>query len=134
MAKDAGKGDKDAKAQKGKAQKGKGKDAGDAGSGEDERRVRLTAHPRARAQIARAKGWGGLLGFALAIVLSLHAHVPAWEAGLRGLAGGIVLYLAGWAVAQTVWRQLAVAEVERVRRGLQQGAAEAVEAEVVTAK
>lgn len=110
----------------------KGKDKGAAPEGDDERRVRLSAHPRARAQIGRAKGWGGLIGFALATGLSLKANVPGWEAGLRGLGGGIALYLATWAVAQAVWRQLAVAEIERIRRRLAREAEEAAEA--LTAK
>lgn len=84
----------------------------------DGHRVRLSAHPRARSSIARAKGWGGVAGFGLTLLLSLHAGVPAFEAGLRALAGGLVAFVAVWAVAVGVWRQVVVAEVERARRAL----------------
>lgn len=84
----------------------------------DEHRVRLRAHPRARVQIAHAKGWGGLAGFGLTLVLSLHAGVPAFEAGLRALAGGIAGLVAAWIVVVAVWRQLAIAEVQRAKAEL----------------
>ena len=84
----------------------------------DEHRVRLRAHPKARASIARAKGWGGLGGFMVALLLSLHAGAPPFIAGLRALGAGVVTFVAAWAVAVAVWRQLAIAEVERARRAL----------------
>ena len=91
-------------------------------------RVILTDHPRARRQIATAKGWGGLLGFALVFWLSYRAHMSAFESGLHALAGGIGLYLLAWAGMVAIWREIAVAEVARARRIIAEQAAEAAEA------
>src|SRR3954471_9003820 len=90
--------------------------------------VKLTDHPRARRQIATAKGWCGLLGFALVFLLSRRAHMSGFESGLHALAGGIALYLLAWAGMVVIWRELAVAEVDRPRRILAAQAAEAAEA------
>jgi hypothetical protein len=79
-------------------------------------RVQLSAHPRARRHIATAKAWGGLIGFGVVFVLSMRAHMSAVEAGLHALGGGIALYVLAWAAAVTVWREIALAEVERARR------------------
>ena len=73
-------------------------------------------HPRAGAQVARAKAWGGLGGFALVALLSLRAGVPTADALLRALLAGVVAYVATWAAAVLVWRHLVVAELRAVRR------------------
>ncbi|HEX7289903.1 MAG TPA: hypothetical protein VF250_02140 [Conexibacter sp.] len=73
-------------------------------------------HPRAGAQVARAKAWGGLAGFALVAVLSLRAGVPTADALLRAVLGGVVAYVAAWACAVAVWRHLVIAELRAVRR------------------
>ena len=94
--------------------------------------IQLTAHPRARRHIAKAKGWGGLLGFNLVLFMSLRAHSDPFDAGLHALLGGVGLYLLGWAAAVTIWREVAVAEVEMLRRRVEAehlAAAEAAEAE-----
>jgi hypothetical protein len=72
-------------------------------------------HPRAGAQVARAKAWGGLGGFLLVAFLSWRAGVPTPDALLRAVAGGIVVYLAAWACAIVVWRHLVIAELRAVR-------------------
>lgn len=72
-------------------------------------------HPRAGAQVARAKAWGGLAGFLLVGALSLRAGVPTADALLRAVAGGIVAYVGAWACAVAVWRHLVVAELRAVR-------------------
>jgi uncharacterized membrane protein YccC len=86
----------------------------EAGAGDDG--IRLSSHPRARRGIAQAKGWGGLGAFALVVFLSLRAGVPTADALLRGVLGGIAGYVVGWVIAVTVWRQIALAELERLRR------------------
>jgi len=73
----------------------------------------VAGHPRSAILIRRAKGFGGLLGALLASVLAHGAHLPLLEAMLRGLAGGIVGYIAIWAVAVSVARQLVIAEVRK---------------------
>lgn len=75
--------------------------------------VKLTAHPRAAVQIRRAKGYGGLAGFALMAWLSWRSGTDFVHLGLRALLGGLVGYVALWAAAVYTWRQLAVAEVRR---------------------
>jgi type VI protein secretion system component VasK len=77
---------------------------------------RLSAHPRARAQIGMAKAWAGLIGFAAVTLLSRGAEVPWFDSLVRGLAGGIVAYVVAWTVAVVVWRHLARAELEVLRR------------------
>lgn len=86
-----------------------------AGGAEDPRLPSVANHPRAGAQVARAKAWGGLVGFALVGLLSWRAGAPVAEALLRALAGGVVGYLATWAAAVLVWRHLVVAELRAVR-------------------
>jgi hypothetical protein len=71
----------------------------------------LTAHPRASRSVRRTRAAAGLAGFLITLVLSLRTGVPAWDATARALVAGIVLHLAGWAVAVTVWRQLILAEL-----------------------
>jgi hypothetical protein len=91
-----------------KTKKGKKGAAASAASG-----ICVAGHPRSAIVIRRAKGFGGLLGALLASVLAHGAHLPLLEAMLRGLAGGIVGYIAIWAVAVTVARQLVIAEVRK---------------------
>jgi hypothetical protein len=71
----------------------------------------VAGHPRSARAVRRAKGWGGVAGIALCTALALGAHLPLFDALLRGLAGGIVTYLVVWALALAVARQLVVAEV-----------------------
>ncbi|HYF27763.1 MAG TPA: hypothetical protein VD931_18620 [Baekduia sp.] len=78
----------------------------------------LARHPRASRHVRLAKGWGGLVCFVLAVVLSHRAGVPTADALLRGLIAGVAGMLACWAATLVVWRQLALAEVETLRRRL----------------
>lgn len=78
----------------------------------------VAAHPRAVLHVARAKGWGGLIGFALGGYLSLPTSTLA-VAGLRALVAGIACYLAGWAGALFVWRQLVMLQYAGVRERAQ---------------
>jgi uncharacterized membrane protein YccC len=80
--------------------------------------IRLSAHPRARRHITTAKAWGGLGAFALVAWLSHRAGLPFADLLWRSLLGGIVGYVAGWAIAVAVWRQLALAQIEDLRRQL----------------
>jgi hypothetical protein len=80
--------------------------------------IRLSAHPRARRHIAIAKGWGGLAAFLVVMKLSRGAGLPWPDAIERSVLGGIVGYLAAWAMVQTIWRHVALAELEQLRRKL----------------
>jgi hypothetical protein len=90
--------------------------------------IRLSAHPRARRHIAMAKGWGGLISFLLVLKISRGAGLMWPDAIERAVLGGVVGYLAMWMIAQTIWRHVALAELEDLRRRLiakaQQQAAE----------
>ena len=79
---------------------------------------RLSAHPRARRQIREAKAWAGLVGFVLVALLSLQAGVSLFDAGVRALLAGCTCYVLGWALAVTVWRHVARAEVRVVQQRL----------------
>ena len=79
---------------------------------------RLAAHPRARRHIRMAKGWGGICGLVLVVLASKHGGLPTWDAGFRGLIGGVVGYIVGWTVALQVWRHLAMAEIRAARARL----------------
>ena len=74
----------------------------------------VAAHPRAALHVARAKGWGGLIGFVLAGWLSLPTCTLA-TAGVRALVAGVACYLAGWAGAMFVWRYVVMLQISRAR-------------------
>ncbi|HTU79826.1 MAG TPA: hypothetical protein VMF09_13820 [Solirubrobacteraceae bacterium] len=99
-----GKAGKDAKA--GKKGGKSGKDAGADAAGPS-----IAAHPRAARAVARAKGWGGLLGFAIAGYTSLPTNTFA-DAVLRALVAGVICYVAAWAGAVFLWRRLVVLEIK----------------------
>ncbi len=77
--------------------------------------MRLTEHPRAREGIRRAKGAAGLAAFVLVALLSVRAGLTPDEALGRALPAGVVAYGLAWAAAVTIWRQLALAELEAAR-------------------
>ena len=82
--------------------------------------MRLSEHPRAKAGIRRAKGAAGLGAFLLVGLLSLRAGLPTPDAAIRALLGGVVAYFLAWRIAVTVWRQIALAELEGARRRRQE--------------
>jgi hypothetical protein len=93
----------------------KAKDGAPGGKGADAA-MSVANHPRAGVQVARAKAWGGLIGFLLVALLSWRSGAPTADLLLRALAGGVVGYVAAWACAVVVWRHLVVAELRAVRR------------------
>jgi hypothetical protein len=94
------KADKQSKAKKGK----KGKASSSDGPS-------VAGHPRAAAQVRRAKGLGGVGGFALAALLGLKAGIPPDQVGERALGAGVAGYMLAWACAVAVWRHLVLAEL-----------------------
>ncbi len=88
----------------------------------------VSAHPRARRSISRAKAWGALIAFGLVALLSSNAGVPAFEVGVRALAAGIAGYVVAWFAAVALWQRLVLqelkAETDR-RRAAQEEALEA---------
>ncbi len=89
------------------AKAAKGDDAAASGNGGPS----VAAHPRAARAVARAKGWGGLLGFVLGGYLSLPTNTVA-AAGVRALLAGVVCYVAVWAGAVFLWRRLVMLEIK----------------------
>jgi PilZ domain len=84
----------------------------------------VAAHPRAALQVARAKGWGGLIGFLVGGYFSLRTSTLA-AAGLRALIAGVACYLAAWAGAVFVWRYLVMLQIAGARERVQPRAAAA---------
>lgn len=107
---------KGAKAQKGKPKKAPANEAS-AGAGGSAASLSLAEHPRAVRGIARAKAWGGLVGFLLGGYLSLPTQTLA-GVGLRALAAGVVCYVAAWAASVFLWRRLVVAELREAQQEL----------------
>jgi hypothetical protein len=78
------------------------------------RMVSVAEHPRAGASVRRAKSWGGLLAFGLALAAGLTGGVETSTAIGRALVCGIVGYLVVWAAAVAIWRHLLRAEAKAV--------------------
>jgi len=111
------KADKSADGEKGKSKKKKGEDCAPGGA-DASGAPSVANHPRASYQVRRAKGWGGIAGFAIAGYLSYKAGVPMFDVGVRALVAGIVGYMLAWMCAVTVWRHLVLAELRAaVERG-----------------
>lgn len=77
--------------------------------------MRLSEHPRACNGIRRAKGAAGLATFFLVVLLSMRSGGTPDGAIMRALPFGVVAYLLAWAAAVTVWRQVALGELEAAR-------------------
>ncbi len=108
--------DEEAKGKKGKKAKGKKSEGDDAVTS-------VATHPRARAAVRRAKGWGGLAGFAIAAYAAYSAHLPFAQAGLHALAAGVAGYVLAWACAVAVWRHLVQAELKTIAERLREAQA-----------
>ena len=77
----------------------------------------VAGHPRASAQVRKAKGWGGLAACVITAYLSLSHGATPDIAGARALGAGVLGYIVAWACAVMVWRQLMIAELRaRVER------------------
>ena len=98
------------------------------GAGPPASSVALVAHPRARRSIRRLRGRAGLLGLVLVSWLSLRAGLPAFDAVLRGLAGGIAAQFVAWGAGVLVWRQLVLGEIIAYRDAQVEAAATRTEA------
>lgn len=109
-----------------KGKKGKGDKKGSSASQETTTPpLSVATHPRAHTNVRRAKGFGGLVGFGLAAMLSLRASVPIVDVGERAMIGGIAGYLVSWGCAVTIWRQLMLAELRLAAERVKQRRAEA---------
>ncbi len=102
------------KAKKGKkGKKGKRSVANNAGTS-------VATHPRARLAVHRAKGWGGLIGFALAAYAAYGAHLPLAQAGVHALVAGVAGYLLAWACAVAICRHFVQTELKSIAERLRE--------------
>jgi hypothetical protein len=67
-------------------------------------------HPRGSKLIRRGKGWGGIAGFAFAALASVLNHAQLFDVLTRGLVGGSVGYVLGWAAAVFAARHIVLAD------------------------
>jgi hypothetical protein len=81
-----------------------------------EGKPKISEHPIAARQVARARAWAALIGFVVAFWLSWRAGLPFPESGARAIVAGIVCRLLAWAALVSLWRQLIPAEIEARRR------------------
>ena len=84
--------------------------------GEPDDYVRISAHPRAQRAVTRSKALGGVIGFVIGLWLADRAGLPAWDAGVRALAGGIAGYVLLWIASVQIWRQIIVGEYRAARK------------------
>ena len=75
----------------------------------------LLTHQGAGEGIRRAKGIGGLTGFAVGALVGLLAGASWLMLGLAALGAGLAGYVVAWALAVYVWRQIVLAEIAERR-------------------
>jgi type VI protein secretion system component VasK len=76
--------------------------------------VSISAHPRAKAGIRRARTRAALIAFALVLVLNLAGDQTAFDATWRALIAGIVVNVIAWRCAIMVWRHIVISEVRQL--------------------
>lgn len=94
-----------------KTQPQKGKKKASAAKG-----IAVANHPKARRQINLLKSYAGLAAFALAGYMAYRGGAPFVDVATRALLWGVSAYVAVWAMAVHVWRQIAIAEVRAAER------------------
>ena len=78
--------------------------------------IAVANHPRAQHQINMIKSYAGLAAFGLAGYLAWKGGAEFLDVATRALLWGIAAYVAVWAMAVQVWRQVAIAEVRAAER------------------
>ena len=89
--------------------KGKGDEAG-----ESTLTVSISAHPRAKAGVRRARTRAAFLAFVLVLVLNLLGDQTLFDAVWRALLVGIVVNVVVWRCAIVVWRHIILSEIRQV--------------------
>ena len=87
--------------------------------------VSLREHPRAAPAIRRLKAYGGLAGFAIAVLKGLGSGAPLATTLLHGLEFGLVGNLVAWGAAVVIWKRVLTAQATRVVRDRERRLAEA---------
>jgi len=78
--------------------------------------ISLADHPRAAASIRTAKGFGGLIGFAVVGIGSYVHGSPVPDSLLRAVVGGIAGQMLAWFGAVVAWRHILDGEAQAVVR------------------
>lgn len=93
--------------------KKKDKDKGEAAAGDPvvATGISISAHPRARVSIRRARTRAALIAFALVLAMGLRGGQPAFDATWRALIAGIVVNVVVWRCAIIVWRHIVISEL-----------------------
>jgi len=74
------------------------------------RLVSLADHPRAAPSIRRIKAFGGMAGFAIAVLEGLSHGAPFAAMLLRGLELGLLGNVVAWAAAVAIWKRVLTAQ------------------------
>jgi hypothetical protein len=75
--------------------------------------VSISAHPRAKAGIRRARTRAAFGAFLLVLALNLVGDQDMFDALWRALLAGIVVNVIVWRAAIVVWRHIILAEVRQ---------------------
>jgi hypothetical protein len=78
--------------------------------------IAVANHPKAQHQINVLKSWAGLVGFGLSGYLAWKGGAEFVDVASRALLWGVGVYVAIWAMAVQVWRQVAIAEVRAAEK------------------
>src|SRR3954449_11739515 len=78
--------------------------------------IAVANHPTAQRQINTLQSWAGLGAFFLAGYFAWKGGAVFVDVATRALLWGIAAYVAVWAMAVQVWRQIAIAEVRAAER------------------
>src|SRR3954447_9132677 len=78
--------------------------------------IAISNHPTAQRQINTLKSWAGLGAFCLAGYFAWKGGLVFVDVATRALLWGIAAYVAVWAMAVQVWRQIAIAQVRAAER------------------
>ena len=78
--------------------------------------IAVANHPKALHQINVLKSWAGLAAFSLSGYFAWKSGALFVDAAVKAVLWGIATYVAVWAMAVQVWRQVAIAEVRAAER------------------
>jgi uncharacterized membrane protein YccC len=78
--------------------------------------ISLATHPVASEQIRLAKGFGGLFGLVAVAWVTWDGGASLATVGIRALAAGLVGYVLAWAFTLSLWRHIAVADIQQKRK------------------
>jgi hypothetical protein len=83
---------------------------------DEQRLTSLRSHPNAGPAIRRAKGFGGIAGFAIAALIGFQHGTPFASTIERALEVGLGCNLVVWAAAVLVWKRMLIAQAAGAAR------------------